>query len=60
MFASRLLLVPLLAPLALAQDEPPSPEAVLRGRFLLPDGSPAAGVDLAVRGWQANQERLHP
>jgi len=31
--------------------------AHLVGRFLLPDGSPAPGVALAVRGWGANRER---
>jgi hypothetical protein len=29
----------------------------LRGRFLLPDGGPAAGVELELKGWGAGQER---
>jgi hypothetical protein len=32
--------------------------AELRGRFLLPDGSPAKGVKLELHGWQANSERV--
>ncbi len=44
-------------------DELPQPAkradlAELRGRFLLPDGRPATGVALEVRGWQANFERV--
>ena len=31
--------------------------AVLRGRFLLSDDRPAAGVELALQGWPANNER---
>ena len=31
--------------------------AELRGRFLLPDGSPAEGVKLELRGWAGNSER---
>lgn len=38
--------------------ETPEPElAHLVGRFLLPDGGPAVGVTLGVRGWGANTER---
>lgn len=35
----------------------PEDVAGLRGRFLLPDGSPAEGVVLRVQGWSANGER---
>lgn len=31
--------------------------AELKGRIVLPDGAPAAGADLFVRGWGANQDR---
>lgn len=43
-----------------AQDDDPGfkKPAVLQGRFLLPDGSPAVGVALQVRGWGANQDRI--
>lgn len=32
--------------------------AEIRGRFLLPGGAPAIGVELEVHGWQSNQENV--
>ncbi len=44
-----------------AAEEPESTEdalaATIHGRFLLPGGEPAAGVQLDVHGWGANTER---
>lgn len=53
-------LTALLSALAAAQDDDPGfkKPAVLQGRFLLPDGSPAAGVALGVHGWGGNQDRI--
>lgn len=31
--------------------------AEVKGRFLLPDGTPAVGVEVALRGWAGNTER---
>lgn len=48
------------APQAAPSEAPvaPSTLAELRGRFLLPDGRPASGVALRVRGWEANSGRV--
>ncbi len=46
-----------------ASDGPPpaadelQDEAILRGRFLLPGGLPAAGVQVRLHAWEANDER---
>ena len=35
-----------------------APLAEIKGRCLLPNGSPASGVAIALHGWEANEERV--
>ncbi|MHC4263489.1 MAG: carboxypeptidase-like regulatory domain-containing protein [Planctomycetota bacterium] len=41
------------------QPEEAEGRARLRGRFLLPDGGPASGVEVKLDGFQASSERAH-
>ena len=56
--AASLLALASLLPVPIQDDDPAPGLATLKGRFLLPDGAPAAGVALEVSGWVANQGRL--
>lgn len=59
--AATIVALSLLAPqpaTPLQDDQGLKKPAVLEGRFLLPDGTPAEGVHLSVMGWGANQERI--
>ncbi|MBI3818097.1 MAG: carboxypeptidase regulatory-like domain-containing protein [Planctomycetes bacterium] len=41
-----------------ARESTAASNCIIRGRFLLPDGSPAAGVALDLHGWKSNHERV--
>ncbi len=45
-------------PNATAPNAAANSECELRGRFLLPDGAPVAGVQLSIMAWESNQERV--